>query len=76
MDNVSFGASTGEIIALLGPNGAGKSTLMNMISGFISPSEGTIFVNGKDVSKESIATKKDIGFLPEGAPMYADMTVK
>ena len=49
---------------------------MNMISGFISPSEGTIFVNGKDVSKESIATKKDIGFLPEGAPMYADMTVK
>ncbi len=76
VDNVSFGASTGEIIALLGPNGAGKSTLMNMISGFISPSEGTIFVNGKDVSKESIATKKDIGFLPEGAPMYADMTVK
>ena len=76
VDNVSFCTCTGEIIALLGPNGTGKSTLMNMISGFISPSKGTIFVNGRDVAKESIATKKEIGFLPEGVPMYADMTVK
>ena len=76
VDDISFNTHCGEIIALLGPNGAGKSTLMNMISGFLSPSEGVITVNGKDVAKETISIKKDIGFLPEGAPMYADMSVK
>lgn len=74
--DVSFTTYQGEIIALLGPNGAGKSTLMNMISGFLAPSSGDIFVNGLDVSKEDIAVKKNIGFLPEGAPMYADMSVR
>lgn len=75
VDSVSFQTFPGEVIALLGPNGAGKSTLMNMISGFLAPSSGRIMVNGKDVESDSIATKKNIGFLPEGAPMYADMSV-
>ncbi|MCM1323156.1 MAG: ABC transporter ATP-binding protein [Acetobacter sp.] len=76
VSDISFSAYKGEIIALLGPNGAGKSTLMNMIAGYLSPSKGDIFVNGNDVSSNDLITKKDIGFLPEGAPMYADMSVK
>lgn len=76
VNNISFSADKGEIIALLGPNGAGKSTLMNMIAGFLSPTSGTILVNGNDVASDDLTTKKDIGFLPEGAPMYADMSVR
>ncbi|MBO5038206.1 MAG: ATP-binding cassette domain-containing protein [Alphaproteobacteria bacterium] len=76
VNNVSFKAKRGEIIALLGPNGAGKSTLMNMIAGYLALSSGKILVNGVDVEKDDLKTKKDIGFLPEGAPMYADMTVR
>ena len=74
--NVSFETYGGDIIALLGPNGAGKSTLMNMIAGYLETSLGKIFVNGNDVSKSDVITKKDIGFLPEGSPLYADMSVK
>lgn len=73
--NISLTTKKGEIIALLGPNGAGKSTLMNMIAGFLSPSSGFIFVKENDVSKDDLKTKKDIGFLPEGSPMYQDMSV-
>ena len=69
-------ASKGEIIALLGPNGAGKSTLMNMITGFLSPTSGKIFVGGEDISLNPEKAKAKIGFLPEGAPIYPDMTVK
>lgn len=76
VQNVSFETHIGDIIALLGPNGAGKSTLMNMIAGYLEPSSGKILVNGNDVAKCDIITKKDIGFLPEGSPMYADMSVK
>lgn len=76
VDDVSFQTHIGEIIALLGPNGAGKSTLMNMISGFLASTSGDIYVNGKNVATNDLETKKDIGFLPEGAPMYADMSVK
>lgn len=76
VNSVSLTAHKGEVIALLGPNGAGKSTLMNMISGYLSPTDGTILVNGNDVASNDLITKKDIGFLPEGAPMYADMSVK
>jgi len=76
VDNVSFETKPGEIIALLGPNGAGKSTLMNMIAGFLTPSKGSIFVNGKNIEQKTLSAKKDIGFLPEGAPMYADMSVE
>ena len=76
LKNVSFDAYKGEIIALLGPNGAGKSTLMNIISGYLSSSDGDVFVNGNKVSTDDSKTKKDIGFLSEGAPMYSDMTVE
>lgn len=76
VNDVSFSANTGEVIALLGPNGAGKSTLMNMIAGFLSPTNGAIFVNNYNVTTDNILTKKSIGFLPEGAPMYADMRVE
>lgn len=76
VNSISFEAFEGDVIALLGPNGAGKSTLMNMISGYMAPLSGTILVKGIDVMKDDITTKKYIGFLPEGAPMYADMTVR
>ena len=76
VDNVSFNTKKGDIIALLGPNGAGKSTLMNIISGFLAPDKGVVLVNNNDVSKNDILTKKDIGFLSEGAPLFGDMTVK
>lgn len=69
-------ASKGEIIALLGPNGAGKSTLMNMITGFLSPTSGQLLVGGEDISLNPEKAKALIGFLPEGAPIYPDMTVK
>lgn len=69
-------ASKGEIIALLGPNGAGKSTLMNMITGFLNPTSGKILVDGEDISTNPIQAKSKIGFLPEGAPIYPDMSVK
>ena len=76
VSNISFKAQIGEVIAILGPNGAGKSTLMNMISGFISPSSGQIFVLGQDIAKAPIEAKKHIGFLPEGSPLYPDLSVK
>lgn len=74
--NVSFKTKIGEVIALLGPNGAGKSTLMNMISGFIAPTSGKIFVLEKDISSAPIEAKSHIGFLSEGSPLYPDLTVK
>ena len=76
VNNISLKTKKGEIVALLGPNGAGKSTLMNIIAGFIAPTSGKILVNDFDVASEDLITKKNIGFLPEGAPMYADMSVK
>jgi ABC-2 type transport system ATP-binding protein len=76
VDNVSFSAKKGEIIALLGPNGAGKSTLMNMITGFLAPTDGKIYVDGLDIAQFSEKSKEKIGFLPEGAPIYPDMSVK
>ena len=75
VDNVSFQTNIGEIIAILGPNGAGKSTLMNMIAGYLNPTQGKIFVNKKDMEYENLEAKRNIGFLPEGAPMYEDMSV-
>ena len=76
VDNFNFTAKKGEIIALLGPNGAGKSTLMNMITGFLAPSEGEIFVKGINISEQPMKAKEIIGFLPEGSPLYPDMSVK
>lgn len=76
VDDISFSASKGEIIALLGPNGAGKSTLMNMITGYLAPSSGSIFVQGQNIQDHALDAKSVIGFLPEGAPLYPDMSVK
>ena len=76
VDNISFTIQDGEIIGLLGPNGAGKSTTMNMITGYIEPTEGTIIVDNYDMSKKPKKAKKEIGYMPEGVPLYTDMTVK
>ena len=75
-DNICLTAHKGEIIALLGPNGAGKSTLMNMIAGYLSPSSGIIEVLGKNIAQFPLFAKQNIGFLPEGAPLYPDLSVK
>ena len=76
VDNISFTVNDGEVVGFLGPNGAGKSTTMNMITGFIVPTDGTIIVNGFDTSKQSIKAKQEIGYMPEGVPLYTDLTVK
>lgn len=76
VDKLSFEINDGEIIGLLGPNGAGKSTTMNMMTGFIEPTEGTIFINGNDILKNSKDAKKQIGYMPENIPLYQDLTVK
>ena len=76
VDDVSFSAYPSQIIALLGPNGAGKSTLMNMIAGFLSQNNGKIEIFGKNNEQYPIETKREIGFLPEGVPLYADMSVE
>lgn len=75
VNDISFSAQTGEIIALLGPNGAGKSTLMNMITGYLAPTSGEILVLGQNIRNNSLFAKKNIGFLPEGSPLYPDMSV-
>lgn len=75
VDGVSFNVEKGEVLGFLGPNGAGKSTTMRMITGFIPPSEGEISIGGFDIVAEPIAAKRLIGYLPENAPSYADMTV-
>lgn len=76
VDNINFKIEEGEIIGLLGPNGAGKSTTMNMITGYIEPTEGEIIVNGYDISKKPKKAKTQIGYMPEGVPLYSDLTVK
>lgn len=76
INNISFNVHKGEIIALLGPNGAGKSTLMNMIAGFLAPSSGEIYVLDKNIKDNSLFAKENIGFLPEGSPIYPDLSVK
>jgi ABC-2 type transport system ATP-binding protein len=74
--NLSFSVRKGEVLGFLGPNGAGKSTTMKMITGFLEPTSGTVSVCGHDILEEPIAVKKKIGYLPEGAPAYGEMTVK
>jgi ABC-2 type transport system ATP-binding protein len=76
VDNINFKIEEGEVIGLLGPNGAGKSTTMNMITGYIEPTEGEIIVNGYDISKKPKKAKTQIGYMPEGVPLYSDLTVK
>jgi ABC-2 type transport system ATP-binding protein len=74
VDDVSFQADRGEVLGFLGPNGAGKSTTMKMITGFLTPDAGTIIVAGDDIARKPVSAKRRIGYLPEGAPLYSDMT--
>ncbi len=74
VDGVSFSVRKGEVLGFLGPNGAGKSTTMKMVTGFLTPTRGTVRVCGYDVLQDPIAVKASLGYLPEGAPAYADMT--
>jgi ABC-2 type transport system ATP-binding protein len=75
VDDLSFSVEPGEVLGFLGPNGAGKSTTMRMIAGFIAPTAGTASICGHDVVQEPIAARAQLGYLPEGAPLYAEMTV-
>jgi len=75
VNNVSFTVERGEVLGFLGPNGAGKSTTMRMITGFIPPTSGTVMVGGHNMLSDPIPAKKLVGYLPENAPAYTDMTV-
>src|SRR5438105_7968926 len=74
VDDISFSVPRGEVLGFLGPNGAGKSTTMKMITGFLAPTAGTAIVCGHDILKEPLKAKRQIGYLPEGAPAYPDMS--
>jgi len=74
VDGVSFAVERGEVLGFLGPNGAGKSTTMKMISGFLTPDRGRIHIEGMDIARHPISSKQRIGYLPEGAPLYGDMS--
>lgn len=76
VNNISFTVQPGEIVGFLGPNGAGKSTTMKIITGFLKASSGKVLVNNLNVENDSIAVKKQIGYLPEANPLYHDMYVK
>lgn len=76
VDDISFEIKEGEIVGLLGPNGAGKSTTINMLTGFIEQTSGEIIIDGYDMLKKPKKAKKEIGYMPEGVPLYADLTVK
>lgn len=74
VDNLSFSCEPGEVLGFLGPNGAGKSTTMKMLTGFVAPTSGTARVGGFDVREDALAARSRLGYLPEGAPCYAEMT--
>lgn len=76
LDNINLKIDKGEVVGLLGPNGAGKSTLMKILTSYLSPTSGKVFINGFDVQEESIRIKQFIGYLPEHNPLYQDMYVK
>ena len=75
VDGISFSVERGEVLGFLGPNGAGKSTTMRMITGFLPPTKGSITVGGHDIVEQPIPAKKLMGYLPENAPAYTDLTV-
>src|ERR1700680_643802 len=75
VDGISFSVERGEVVGFLGPNGAGKSTAMRIISGFLEPTSGQAWIDGHDSHTDPIAARRRLGYLPEGAPAYADMTV-
>ena len=74
VDDVSFSVGRGEVLGFLGPNGAGKSTTMKIVTGFLAPDEGTIRIGGVDIARHPVEVKRWIGYLPEGAPLYGEMT--
>ena len=76
VDDVSFRVEAGEVVGFLGPNGAGKSTTMNIITGFLSATDGTVTVDGIDVLEDPIGAKRTLGYLPELPPLYVEMTVR
>jgi len=76
VDDISFCIKDGEIVGLLGPNGAGKSTTMNTITGFIEQTEGNVVINGYDTLKRPKRAKSQLGYMPEGVPLYEDLTIK
>ena len=76
VDDISFSVARGEVLGFLGPNGAGKSTTMKIVTGFLSADSGRIAVGGEDIAANPIAAKRRIGYLPEGAPLYSDMTTR
>jgi ABC-2 type transport system ATP-binding protein len=76
VDDLSFEVGPGEVLGFLGPNGAGKSTTMKMLTGFLTPTSGTAVINGHDIIDDSLAARRTIGYLPEGAPGYGEMTVR
>ncbi|MDG1883702.1 MAG: ABC transporter ATP-binding protein [Alphaproteobacteria bacterium] len=75
VDNINLDVERGEVVGFLGPNGAGKSTTMKMLTGFLEPDGGEIFIEGIDLKSKPLEAKKSIGYLPEGAPSYSDMEV-
>ncbi|MDP2242894.1 ABC transporter ATP-binding protein [Pseudomonas sp.] len=76
VDDLSFSVAQGEVLGFLGPNGAGKSTTMKMLTGFLAPTSGTASILGFDIQKDTLKVQRQIGYLPEGAPCYGDMTVR
>jgi ABC-2 type transport system ATP-binding protein len=76
VDELSFEVGSGEVLGFLGPNGAGKSTTMKMLTGFLTPTSGTAVINGHDIIEDSLAARRSIGYLPEGAPAYGEMSVR
>jgi len=76
LDEISFHVEKNEIVGFLGPNAAGKTTTMRILSGFVVPSKGQAWINGKNVVNESLQARKNIGYLPESVPLYSDMTVR
>jgi ABC-2 type transport system ATP-binding protein len=76
VSGVSFSVARGEVLGFLGPNGAGKSTTMKMLAGFVTPTAGTARICGHDVQTDTVAAQHELGFLPEGAPVYPEMTVQ
>src|SRR5579864_8176132 len=75
VEDVSFEVRPGEVLGFLGPNGAGKTTTMRMLAGFVTPTSGTASICGHDIGSDTLAAKTALGYLPEGAPLYGEMTV-
>ena len=75
VDGIDFAVKRGDIVGFLGPNGAGKTTAMRLITGFLEPDDGLVRVAGHDMAEDSLAGRQRIGYLPENAPAYGEMTV-